>query len=116
METELCTIVMWYVSGTAHGDLLHLTLVYKKGSPLGEGVTVSLPLPEDTPLWGGTDSEPTEIRFSDDNSTLYYSYHYEEPIYGDFQTERKQVHEAGTYQYTVDLVTGEAALKLIPNK
>lgn len=111
LETEPCMVLLGVLRGTPHGSTYSLNLIYKPGSSKGEGVIVSLPLPADHP-WGLTRSKPDNLRLSEDCLTLYYSHYFEEHLMTKDGSERI-LHEAGTYNYTVDLNTGETLLDFL---
>ena len=108
LEAKECTILL-YLTGSPHGSSVNLSLVFKPGSALKEGTVVQLPLPANN-IWG-TNSEPVELRLSEDGGTLYYSYHFEYQVDFDDQV----LHEAGTYRYTTDLTTGKTELEILPD-
>lgn len=96
-ETDLCSVFSYSISGTSHGTWGHLDLVYKAGSPLGEGTVVSLPLHEKGD-WRVT-LAPDAVELNEDGSGLRYTYY--SP-------------ELGTDVYSVDLVTAEITASHIP--
>lgn len=108
-ETDLCTVVNASYSGGSRGTFYSLYLVYKPGSPMGVK-TVELPLPLRSNSGANARADNTAI--SDDGKRLTYSFHFDETLINHFTDEVMQ--EAGTYQYTTDLTTGETALKHIP--
>jgi hypothetical protein len=112
LETDPCTILLGWLGGVPHGSCAYLYLIYKPGSAVGEGETVSLPMPRENG-WGIT-SEPNNLWLSEDGLTLYYLYHYPQRLVIDegLLSERV-VHEAGTYSYTVDLNTGVTSLSIL---
>ncbi len=107
IETPICTILLGYLGGVPHGPHTFLYVIYKRDSPLGEGKTLSLPLPFFN-AWSTT-TEPDELTLSEDGLTLYYSYYFPEPVV----TDDGLVHQAGTYSYNVDLMTGEDDLEIL---
>lgn len=110
-ETEYCTILSGYLGGTPHGSFSWVRLVYKEGSPLGDGKVISLPLPDMT--WGKPASLEGII-ISEDGKTATYSFFFESDLILEAGTPSEiMVHQAGTYQYTTDLATGETALEII---
>ena len=108
IETPACTIVLGYLSGVPHSPYSSIDLVYKAGSARGEGVTVSLPTVAFNG-WGSSDL-PDAWELSDDQSSFIYTYHFDEPL----MTDGRVWHEAGTYRFTVDLITGEVEEVLEP--
>lgn len=110
-ETQYCTIIVGYLGGTPHGSFSWARLVYKEGSPLGDGKVISLPLPD---IRWSKPAEPEEIIVSEDGKTAKYSFFFESDMILDVGLPSENViHEAGTYQYTTDLVTGETTLEII---
>lgn len=103
LEAVPCTVLECMTTGLPHGPAVTLTLVYKPDSALGEGTTVGLPLPQE----GWENAKPENLTLSQDQLTLTYSCHFDEPLLGD---GRSVLREAGTHQYSVDLTTGEATL------
>ena len=102
IDTEECLIVQSVLMGTPHGSPYALRLVYKSGSSLGEGTTITLPIPPSNG-WGLTNT-PDEISLSEDKNKLYYSIYSEVGIEG--------LREKGNYEYSVNLQTGEVMLNL----
>lgn len=96
-ETDLCSVFSYSISGTSHGTWGNLDLVYKAGSPLGEGTVVSLPLHEKGD-WRVT-LAPDAVELNEDGNSLRYTYH--SP-------------ELGTDVYSVDLATAEVTASHIP--
>ncbi|MDN0031870.1 S-layer homology domain-containing protein [Oscillibacter valericigenes] len=114
IETTSCTILIGETN-TSHGNYADISLIYKSGSAVGEGKTVSLPMPSES-CWNRT-SQPDKLWLSDDALILYYSYHYDEPLVSDEGTPMEHIeHQAGTYHYTTDLKTGKTSLSIIVNK
>lgn len=114
IETTPCTILIGETN-TSHGGYADISLIYKSGSAVGEGKTVSLPMPSES-CWNRT-SQPDKLWLSDDDLTLYYSYHYDEPLVSDEGTPMEHIeHQAGTYHYTTDLKTGKTSLSILENK
>lgn len=111
IETDFCTILIGE-HGTPHGGAAQINLIYKPGSVVGEGETVTLPMPLES-YWGST-SKPDELWLSDDGQTLYYSYHYDKPLVFEEGTPSERIaHQAGTYRYTTNLSTGETSLSIL---
>ncbi len=115
-ESELCTVFSYSISGTSHGTYSHLVLVYKAGSPLGEGTVLPLPLIAKND-WMVTIS-PDEIELNEDGTVLTYRYYLDTSLYSRGRIpslyDRNWIsgsesfpYEAGIYTYTVDLITGE---------
>jgi len=109
LETAPCTILLGRISGMPHGSYSYLYLIYKPGSAVGEGAVVEMPMPCANAWF--IREEPDDMWLSEDSLTLYYTYHFSEAL----SIEERLLHEAGTYQYTVDLNTGEVTLVIIPN-
>ena len=88
-ETDLCTIFVYDRGGAMYSPHGNVTLIYKAGSPLGEGITVDCPIPS---VFGRR--EPAEVMaLSEDQQSFTYSYYYEDRIHA----------------YTVDLAAGETS-------
>lgn len=107
LETDLCTVVLTNGGFVCYDDYV-LSLVYKPGSPLGEGTIKQLILPstvyDKVHAWyKPTDRPPDSLEVSGDGKTLTYVYHFDQALV----TGSGVYHEAGTYTYTVDLATGE---------
>ena len=100
IETPTCTILTGAVGGVPHAPYTYLYLVFKAGSEPGEGTVVSLPTVPDN-AWGST-SSPDTWEVSKDQTTLTYTYRFDEAL----ESDGRVWHEAGTYRYTVDLTTG----------
>ena len=108
-DSGLCTLFSYSVLAP-HGPYAHLALVYKAGSPLGEGTVISLPLPTQN-AWGAS-SAPDRLDWDPEGGQFTYSYYFDTPIYAqDFSSIRRA---AGTFLYTVNLATGEVTETLIP--
>lgn len=106
LESDLCTAVLTKGRYLDQYDDYILSLVYKPGSPLGEGTIKQLLLPStiyaDGYTYHPTDRSPDSLELSPDGRTLTYVYHFDEAL--------MSFHEAGTYTYTVDLATGELSV------
>lgn len=98
LDCELCSVFLGRWVGTPHSTYHSLSLVYKAGSPLGDGGTVELPLQKDNEYWGTT-LYPSTIGLTEDKSGLRYTYY--SP-------------EVGTDVYSVDLATGQVTTAHIP--
>lgn len=113
LDNPLCSVQLATSGGGPHGGYDHLFLIYKAGSPLGEGTEVNLPL-IGTTFWSNTFA-PENLTLSPDGKTLHYSFTFNErlafPI--DDKTERV-AYEAGTYAYSVDLATGKVTEQFTP--
>lgn len=108
IETPACTIVMGSLSGIPHAPYSSIDLVYKAGSAKGEGTAVALPTVAFND-WGSS-WLPDTWELSDDQTSFTYTYHFDEPL----ATEVHVWHEAGTYRFTVDLITGQVEEVLEP--
>ncbi len=109
-DGPLCTLFSYSI-GAPHGPYAHLDLVYKAGSPLGEGTVVSLPVPSMN-FWGAS-SAPETLDWDPESGQLTYSYYFVHPIHGaDIISSIRQAE--GTFLYTVDLTTGEVTEVLTP--
>lgn len=101
-ETSACTILERVQSGLPHGGYQdELVLVYKAGSQPGEGTVVILPGVKTT---GVRQEAPTSIQCK--GTTLTYTYRFDKAV--------QDVHQAGTYTFTVDLTTGNVS-STVPN-
>lgn len=98
LDTDLCSIFLYRAIGTSHSAYHYLTVVYKAGSPLGEGATVDLPLQKDIETLGTTLS-PSILELNEDKSGLRYTY-YDLGL--------------GTDVYSVDLATGTVSMAHVP--
>lgn len=113
LEAPSCTVVEGALN-TPRGSAITLTMVYKPGSTLGAGKTVQLPLPQVNYI--GTQAKPENLTLSGDGLTLTYTCHFDTREVGNAgQADEFVIHEAGTYEYTVDLTTGEAQLNIRPD-
>lgn len=93
-ETSACTILERVQSGLPHGGYQdELVLVYKAGSQPGEGTVVTLPGVKTTAV---RQEAPASIQCK--GTTLTYTYRFDKAV--------QDVHQAGTYTFTVDLTTG----------
>lgn len=101
-ETSACTILERVQSGLPHGGYQdELVLVYKAGSQPGEGTVVTLPGVKTTAV---RQEAPTSIQCK--GTTLTYTYRFDKAV--------QDVHQAGTYTFTVDLTTGNVS-STVPN-
>ena len=66
-DSGLCTLFSYSVLAP-HGPYAHLALVYKAGSPLGEGAVVSLPVPDGN-FWGAS-SAPDQLNWDPEGGRL----------------------------------------------
>lgn len=99
-DTEECTIVTGYITGTPHGSAPKGSVVYK-----ADGEVLSLTLPRVNP-WRGAAAE--NVHLSEDNTKLYYTCTVEKDYMG--MDGVTLIQEAGVYQYTVDLKTKETTV------
>ena len=96
-ETSACTILERVQSGLPHGGYQdELVLVYKAGSQPGEGTVVTLPGVKTTAV---RQEAPASIQCK--GTTLTYTYRFDKAV--------QDVHQAGTYTFTVDLTTGNVS-------
>lgn len=101
-ETSACTILERVQSGLPHGGYQdELVLVYKAGSQPGEGTIVTLPGVKTTAV---RQEAPASIQCK--GTTLTYTYRFDKAV--------QDVHQAGTYTFTVDLTTGNVS-STVPN-
>lgn len=101
-DTALCTVLQRVQSGLPHGGYQdELVLVYKAGSQPGEGTVVTLPGVKTTAV---RQEAPTSIQCK--GTTLTYTYRFDKAV--------QDVHQAGTYTFTVDLTTGNVS-STVPN-
>ena len=101
-ETSACTILERVQSGLPHGGYQdELVLVYKAGSQPGEGAVVTLPGVKTTAV---RQEAPASIQCK--GTTLTYTYRFDKAV--------QDVHQAGTYTFTVDLTTGNVS-STVPN-
>ena len=98
-ETNLCTILERVQGALPHGGHQdELILVYKAGSQPGEGTVVTLPGVKTTAV---RQEAPASIECK--GTTLTYTYHFDKAV--------QDVHQAGTYTFTVDLTSGTVTEK-----
>ncbi len=115
METEQCTILAGHLAGVPHGPAGFVCLIYKPGSIMGEGKAISLPLPEIS-AWGAR-KLPEDLTLSADGKTITYSFYFDSEMKLEMDGEVKRVvHEAGTYTYETDILTGETKLEILKEK
>ncbi len=101
-ETSACTILERVQSGLPHGGYQdELVLVYKAGSQPSEGTVVTLPGVKTTAV---RQEAPASIQCK--GTTLTYTYRFDKAV--------QDVHQAGTYTFTVDLTTGNVS-STVPN-
>lgn len=101
-ETSTCTILERVQSGLPHGGYQdELVLVYKAGSQPEEGTVVTLPGVKTTAV---RQEAPASIELK--GTTLTYTYRFDKAV--------QDVHQAGTYTFTVDLTTGNVS-STVPN-
>lgn len=101
-DTALCTVLQRVQSGLPHGGYQdELVLVYKAGSQPGEGTVVTLPGVKTTAV---RQEAPASIQCK--GTTLTYTYRFDKAV--------QDVHQAGTYTFTVDLTTGNVS-STVPN-
>ena len=109
-EGEVCTALLTQNTGIFHAGLsISLDLVGKPGSPLGAGERVHLPLPHAAPE---EYAQPADLAFSADGQSLTYSCAVQIDVPGPDGVTIIQ--EKGTYNYTVDLITGEVTEAFLP--
>lgn len=113
-ETDQCTIFVFDRGGFMNAPLGMTELIYKPGSAKGVGTVIVLPYPRPGGLWTCTPADTLEL--SEDKSTFTYTYYFDEPfILGSSASgERILCHEAGTYTYTTDLMTGQTTETITP--
>lgn len=100
--TSTCTILERVQSALPHGGHQdELILVYKAGSQPEEGTVVTLPGVKTTAV---RQEAPASIELK--GTTLTYTYHFDKAV--------QDVHQAGTYTFTVDLTTGNVS-STVPN-
>ena len=108
LESDLCTVLSLRMNGLPRGSMYILRLVYKDGSAKGAGETVELPLTVCDGM--GIVTQAEDLSLSADGKTLTYTCTVPKTVLsdpGDLASE--VISAAGTYTYTVDLTTGEAA-------
>lgn len=108
LESDLCTVLSLRMNGLPRGSMYILRLVYKDGSAKGAGETVELPLTVCDGM--GIVAQAEDLSLSADGKTLTYTCTVPKTVLsdpGDLASE--VISAAGTYTYTVDLTTGEAA-------
>ena len=108
LESDLCTVLSLRTDGLPRGSVYSLRLVYKDGSAKGAGETVALPLTVCDGM--GIVARAENLALSADGKTLTYTCTVPRTVLSDPGDPASEViRAAGTYTYTVDLTTGEAA-------
>lgn len=108
LESDLCTVLSLRMNGLPRGSMYILRLVYKDGSAKGAGETVELPLTVCDGM--GIVAQAEDLALSADGRTLTYTCTVPKTVLSDPGDPASEViRAAGTYTYTVDLTTGEAA-------
>ena len=108
LESDLCTVLSLRMNGLPRGSMYILRLVYKDGSAKGAGETVELPLTVCDGM--GIVAQAEDLSLSADGKTLTYTCTVPRTVLSDPGDPASEViSAAGTYTYTVDLTTGEAA-------
>ena len=108
LESDLCTVLSLRMNGLPRGSMYILRLVYKDGSAKGAGETVELPLTVCDGM--GIVAQAEDLALSADGKTLTYTCTVPKTVLSDPGDPASEViSAAGTYTYTVDLTTGEAA-------
>ena len=108
LESDLCTVLSLRMNGLPRGSMYILRLVYKAGSAKGAGETVELPLTVCDGM--GIVARAENLSLSADGKTLTYTCTVPKTVLSDPGDPASEViSAAGTYTYTVDLTTGEAA-------
>ena len=108
LESDLCTVLSLRMNGLPRGSMYILRLVYKDGSAKGAGETVELPLTVCDGM--GIVARAENLALSADGKTLTYTCTVPKTVLSDPGDPASEViSAAGTYTYTVDLTTGEAA-------
>lgn len=108
LESDLCTVLSLRTDGLPRGSAYSLRLVYKAGSAKGAGETVELPLTVCDGM--GIVAQAEDLSLSADGKTLTYTCTVPKTVLSDPGDPASEViSAAGTYTYTVDLTTGEAA-------
>ena len=108
LESDLCTVLSLRTDGLPRGSAYSLRLVYKAGSAKGAGETVDLPLTVCDGM--GIVARAENLSLSADGKTLTYTCTVPKTVLSDPGDPASEViSAAGTYTYTVDLTTGEAA-------
>ena len=108
LESDLCTVLSLRTDGLPRGSAYSLRLVYKAGSAKGAGETVELPLTVCDGM--GIVARADNLSLSADGKTLTYTCIVPRTVLSDPGDPASEViRAAGTYTYTVDLTTGEAA-------
>ncbi len=93
-ESDYGTVLLGYVSSSPQSSGFNLQLVTKPAAAIGEGLILTLPLPNN--------QAPEQPAINRDGQAFIYSVHIDDT----FAAQTGAVYEAGTYTYTVDLNTG----------
>lgn len=104
-DTEECTIVTGYITGTPHGAAPKGSIVYK-----ADGEMLSLTLPRINP-WRGAAAE--NVHLNEDNTKLYYTCTVEKDYVG--MDGVTVIQAAGVFEYCVDLVAKEITVEKVQN-
>lgn len=98
LDTDLCSVFLYRRIGTPRVQYNQIKIIYKPGSPQGDGATAGVTFREEEKLSGLTTS-PDIIELSEDKKSFTYT---------NFDPD------IGTDYYTVDLATGVATVKRVP--
>lgn len=112
-ENSQCTFLLITGNGSRGSTYSRISLIFKPGSALGEGIVFSYP----SIRHDGVTYIP-QVTVDEKAMTLTYSYRFDEPLTSQYigasGLETQVDYAAGTHAYTVDLTTGEVTEEYIP--
>lgn len=115
VENSQCTFLLTTCSGSRGSVYSNLSLIFKPGSALGEGIVMSYPS-----IRHGDVTYVPQVTVDEETMTLSYSYYFDQPLTSQYDSgsgpESWVDYAAGTYAYTVDLTTGEVTDTFIPKE
>ena len=111
VETDYCTVLVRTLGGLPLGSTFDILLIYKPNAPIYRGGYRFLPMPN---FGYNYRKQPDKLWLSEDELTLFYSYHFDEPLTTPVYPQGEEtpegayevIREPGTYSYTVDLESG----------
>lgn len=108
-ETDGCTVFLYDRGGAMHTGSGYIDIIYKPGSAMGDGFTLTPPTPGNDygPIIPRT---PDHAELSGDKRTFTYSYRFDTPL----EYEGRIIRPAGDFVYTVDLATGKVTEDIPP--
>ena len=98
LDTEWCSVFLYRRIGTPHVQYNQIKIIYKPGSPQGDGASAGVTFREEDKALEGLTVSPDAIELSEDQKSFTYT---------NFDPD------IGTDYYTVDLATGVATVKRV---